>query len=195
MASFDRSEQALNRDNETEKYFVDERHFIYGGCWLYYQKGSTLQRLIHKAKFGQGHPELLYYLGQCAAREWQDTGFFDSVDAIVPVPLHAKRLRERGFNQSEYIARGLSDILHIKVDSDHIRRVKATAKQSQSTFEERQTGVRGAFEVNHPEEWYGKTIMLVDDLVTTGATMRAIMDALKPVYGLKIVVFALAKAK
>jgi len=195
LRHFDRSEQALNRDNETEKYFVNEPHFVWGGCWLHYKKGSSLQRLIHKAKYGNGKPELLRYMGRCAAREWEETGFFDSVDVIVPVPLHKRRLRERGFNQSEYIARGLSDVLGIPMDTDHISRVRATKKQSQSTFEERQTGVAGAFEVNHPEEWYRKTIMLVDDIVTTGATMRAMMEALKEVYGLKIVVFALAKAK
>lgn len=192
---FDRTEQALNRDNETEKYFASERHFVWGGCWLHYQKGAALQKLIHQAKFGMGNPPLLQQLGRQAAQEWQDTGFFDSIDVIVPVPLHKKRLRKRGFNQSEYICRGLSEVLNIPIDTTHLTKKKATKHQSQSSYEERLTAVKDAFEVNHPEEWYGKTILLVDDIITTGATMRAAMEALKDVYSCKIVVFGLAKAK
>lgn len=195
LAGLNRTEQALNRDNETEKHFADVRHFAWGGCWLHYEKGTVVQTLIHHAKFGDGNPPLLRQLGKCAASEWQETGFFDEVDVIVPVPLHKRRLIDRGFNQCEYIAHGLSDVLHLPIDTDHITRDRATKQQSRSTYTERQSGVVGAFRVNHPEEWYGKTIMLVDDIITTGATMRAVMEAMKDVYGVKIVVFGLAKAK
>jgi len=192
---FDRTEQALNRDNETEKYFASCRHFAYGGCWLHFRKGTAFQRMIHQAKFHGGNPPLLYQLGRLAAKEWQDTGFFDFIDVIVPIPLHKKRLRDRGFNQSEYICRGLSEVLKIPMDTSHLTRIRATRQQSQSSYEERQMGVKDAFEVNHPEEWYGKTILLVDDIVTSGATMRAAMDAMKDVYSCRIVVFGLAKTK
>lgn len=190
-----RTEQALNRDNSTEILFQDVPHFAYAGCWLHYIKHTYLQELIHGAKFGQGNPVLLQQLGQLAAQEWQDTGFFDNVDVIVPVPLHWKRLRERGFNQSEYIARGLSMTLNIPMDTTHLTRIKNNKKQSQSLVTERRTAVQGIFAINHPEEWYGKTIMLVDDIITTGSTLRAIMETMKDVYRCKIVVFALARAK
>jgi len=195
MARLNRTEQALQRDNETEACFVHQRHFAWGGCWLFYQKNTPLQKVIHRAKFGQGNPLLWYQLGVQAAKDWQDTGFFDSIDWIVPMPLHKRRLRERGFNQSEWIAKGLSSVLLIPMDTEHLTRYKFTKMQSMSSFEERQKGVNNAFRINHPEEWYGKTILLVDDIITTGATMRSAMDAFEHIYGCKIVVFALAKTK
>jgi len=195
LSRLNRTEQAINRDNSTEVMFSSVRHFAYGGCWLNYTKGSYLQQLIHQAKYPPGNPKLLQQLGREAAMEWGELGFFDGVDVMVPVPLHKRRLRERGFNQSEWICRGLCEVLHLPMDTEHLLREKATKKQSQSTFEERQVGVKDAFKINHPEEWYGNTIMLVDDIITTGATMRAAMEAMKDVYGCKIVAFGLAKAK
>jgi len=194
LAQMNRTEQALNRENETEKYFANMRHFRYGGCWLHYKKDTYLQQLIHRAKFGQGNPMLPKQLGRECAMEWEETGFFDEVDVLVPIPLHRKRYRERGFNQSEWICKGLSEVLKIPMDTEHLTRDRATKHQSKASFEERQTGVKGAFKINHPEEWYGKTIMMVDDIITTGATMRSAIEALQDVYGCKIVVFGLAKA-
>jgi len=194
LKNMDRTEQALNRENETEKLFAGVRHFAYGGCWLRYKKNAPLQGLMHRAKYGNGNPLLLQQLGRECAMEWEETGFFDSVDVLVPIPLHKRRLRERGFNQSEYICKGLCEVLDLPMDTSHLTREKATRKQSQSTFEERQMGVKNAFRINHPEEWYGKTIMLVDDVITTGATMRAAMETMKEVYHCKIVVFGIAKA-
>lgn len=193
LRQIDRTEQALIRDNETEKLFASVRHFSYGGCWLKYKKHTQLQQLIHRAKFGEGNPMFWQQMGRECAMEWEETGFFDGVDLLVPIPLHKRRLRERGFNQSEWICRGLSMVLKIPMDTTHLTREKATKKQSQASFEQRQTGVKDAFEVNHPEEWYGKTIMLVDDIVTTGATMRAAMEAMRDIYACKIVAFGLAK--
>jgi len=189
-----RTEQATHRDNSTEQLFSSVRHFSYGGCWLKYSKGSYLQQLIHQAKYTPGNPDLLEQLGREAAMEWGEFGFFDGVDVVVPIPLHKRRFRERGFNQSEWICRGLSKALHLPMDTEHLTRNRATKKQSQATFEQRQVGVKDAFAVNHPEEWYGKTILLVDDIITTGATMRAAMEAMKEVYNCQIVVFGIAKA-
>ncbi|MCQ2311336.1 MAG: ComF family protein [Paludibacteraceae bacterium] len=190
-----RTEQALNRDNSTEDIFRNLPHFVYGGCWAFYVKQTYFQLLIHNAKFGLGNPELLRYLGRIAAREWEETGFFDGIDYIVPIPLHWRRLRERGFNQSEYICKGLSEVLNIPIDTTHLTRERYNKKQSQSSFHERLSAVRGIFSLNHPEEWYGKTIMIVDDILTTGSTLKAAIETMKEVYNSRIVVFALAKAK
>lgn len=190
-----RTEQALNRDNETELLFADKRHFVCGGSWAFYKKDTYFQQIIHAAKFGYADPLIMQQLGRVAAMEWEETGFFDDIDVIVPIPLHPRRYRQRGFNQAEYICRGLADVLKIPMDTEHLTRDRYTKKQSQSTRAERQTQVEHIFRVNHPEEWYEKTILLVDDVITTGSTIGAAIDTLQDVYGCRIVVFALAKAK
>ncbi|MCQ2348364.1 MAG: ComF family protein [Paludibacteraceae bacterium] len=191
-----RTEQALNRDNETEQLFSSKRHFAWGGCWAFYRKDSSFQQLIHAAKFGAiANPLIMQQLGRVAAMEWEETGFFEDIDVIVPIPLHLRRLRQRGFNQAEYICRGLSEVLKIPMDTEHLTRERNNRHQSRSTRAERQQQVQQLFRVNHPEEWYEKTILLVDDIVTTGSTIGAAIDALQEVYGCHIVVFALAKAK
>lgn len=191
-----RTEQALNRDNETEQLFVNKRHFAWGGCWAFYEKNTFFQDIIHAGKFGSiANPLIMQQLGRVAAMEWEETGFFDNIDVIVPIPLHPRRFRQRGFNQAEYICKGLSEGLKIPMDTTHLTREKNNKKQSQSTRAERLNQVQHMFRVNHPEEWYEKTILLVDDIVTTGATIGAAIDALQEVYGCHIVVFALAKAK
>lgn len=195
MAQLPRAEQALQRDNSTEVLLQDDPHFRWGGCWLEYEKGSWLQQIMFQSKFGQGNPPLLRQLGQQAAREWVDTGFFDGIDLIMPIPLHPKRFRTRGFNQSEWIAKGLQDVLLLPMNTDNLTRERNNKKQSQSGREERQQIQSGLFAVNHPEELYKKTILIVDDIITTGATVCSAITAFKKVYGCKIAVFALAKAK
>lgn len=195
LSKLERTQQALYRDNVVETIFEKEKHFSYGGSWLWYQKGTYLQKMIHMAKFGRGNPLWLEQMGREAAKEWEEYGFFDGIDVIVPIPLHPKRLRIRGFNQSEAIAKGMSDVLKIPMDTDHLTREVNNRKQSQSSKIEREHLKEGLFKVNHPEEWYEKTIMLVDDIITTGATFRAATHALKDVYNCKIVIFSLAKTK
>lgn len=191
----DRTEQAYLRDNNTELLLHGAPHLLYAGCWLNYVKGTHLQRLLHISKFGNGLPLLCRQLGRLAATEWQESGFFDPVDIIVPIPLHKRRYRERGFNQSECIARGIAEIIDRPIDTTHLTRERNNEHQARIRKTDRLANAQDLFLVNHPEEWYGRTLLLVDDILTTGATIRAAMQALKEVYGCKIVVFAVAKAR
>ena len=111
------------------------------------------------------------------------------------MPLHPKRLRERGYNQSEYIARGISDLTGIPVDTTHVTRARNTPKQALQDGEGRKTNVADAFAVNHPEQLYHKHILLVDDLITTGETVKACLHAMRVIRGAKFSVFALCKAR
>ena len=110
------------------------------------------------------------------------------------MPLHPKRLRERGYNQSEYIARGISELTGIPIDTTHVLRVVNTPKQALQEGEERKTNVAKAFAVDRPEELRGKHILVVDDLITTGETMKACLHAMKRIRGARFSVFALCKA-
>lgn len=180
------------RQNETEMVLAApvER----GAAFLFYEKDHPIQGVIHQMKYAD-RPEIGYQLGRQAAIEFLQADFFEGIDLIVPMPLHPKRLRERGYNQAEYIARGISKATGIPMDTTHVERVRNTPKQALQTGEERQQNVADAFAVNHPEVLYKKHILVVDDLITTGETMRSCLKAMKRFRGAKFSVFALCKAR
>ena len=199
-----RTEQAAIRQNGTEMALAGKTndivaaakamHLNRAAAFLFYEKDHPIQQLIHRMKY-RDQPLIGYYLGRQAAMEMQDTDFFDEIEVIVPMPLHPKRLRQRGYNQSEYIARGISDYTGIPVDATHVTRVRNTPKQALQSGEGRKHNVADAFAVNHPEQMYHKYILLVDDLITTGETARSCIRAMRLFRGAKITVFALCKAQ
>ena len=168
-----------------------------GGAWGYYnrERGQVLRRLIERGKYG-AHPqaEVFAYLGEVAAREYIDSDLMDDIDVLVPVPLHPRRLRERGFNQAEWICRGMSKVLGIEVDTEHLYRVRNNAHQAQTSFGERLANTEELFGVRYPEEWKDKHILLVDDVITSGATLLSCMRQLTPIRGCRASVFALGWA-
>lgn len=191
------------RQNSTEMALVGKKyssaiqkamHLERAAAYLFYEKEHPIQHVIHKMKYAD-QPQIGYQLGRQAAMEMQYADFFDGIDMIVPIPLHPKRLRERGYNQSEYIARGISEITGIPIDTTHVTRIKNTPKQALQDGEGRKTNVEAAFAVKHPEQLYHKHILIVDDLITTGETMRSCLKAMKPFRGAKFSVFALCKAR
>ena len=184
-----RTEQAVLRQNSTEEVVG-----VHAASFLFFEKDHPLQRVIHRLKYGD-QPQIGYELGRQAALEMLDTEFFEGIDVIIPMPLHPIRLRERGYNQAEYIARGLSAVTGIPVDTTHVTRVRNTPQQAKQTGDERRTNVKDAFAVNHPEQLYHKHILLVDDLITTGETMRSCLKAMRRHIRTQYSVFALCKAR
>lgn len=184
------------RDNITEMTLkgVGVNRLEKAGAFLFFDKDHPIQQVIHKMKYAD-LPEIGYALGRQAAMEWQYADFFGEIDVIVPMPLHPKRLRERGYNQSEYIARGISDITGIPVDTTHVTRVRNTPKQALQEGEARKRNVSQAFAVNHPEQLQDMHILLVDDLMTTGETVKSCISAMRHVRNAKFTVFALCKAR
>jgi len=169
-------------------------HLEKAAAFLFYDKDHPIQRVIHKMKYAD-QPMIGYFLGRQAAIEFQYADFFDEIDVIIPIPLHLKRLNERGYNQSEYIAKGISDVIGKPVDLTHVTRTRNTPKQALQSGEERRENMAEAFAVNHPEQLYHKHILVVDDLITTGETMRSCLHAMKKIRGAKFSVFALCKAR
>jgi len=212
LAGLPRTEQAEKTENLTEmtltgtdSLFVRDigqkmvrtkkvMHLERAAAFLFFDKEDPIRKLVHVLKYAD-RPEIGYQLGRQAAMEFQYADFFDGIDLIVPVPLHPKRLRERGYNQSEYIARGISDLTGIPVDTTHVTRIRHTPKQALQNGGQRKENVKDAFAVNHPEQLYRKHILLVDDLITTGETMRSCLKAMRRFRGAKFSVFALCKAR
>ena len=199
-----RTEQAQLRENSTEMTLWGQvrsraaakkvMHLDRAAAFLFFEKEHPIQDVVHAMKYAD-QPMIGYHLGRQAAMEMQYADFFDEIEVIIPMPLHKNRLRSRGYNQSEYIARGISAVTGIPVDTTHVMRIKDTPKQALQSGEDRKQNVAEAFGVTHPEEMYRKHILLVDDLITTGETMRSCLKAMKRFRGATFSVFALCKAR
>lgn len=128
------------------------------------------------------------------AAELLDSGFFEGVDVIIPIPLHKKKQQIRGYNQSECIARGIAAVTGIAVCVESVVRRKNTETQTRKSVFERWENVDGIFELNHADSLTGKHILIVDDVLTTGATTIACASQLAEVEGIRISVLTLAVA-
>ena len=128
------------------------------------------------------------------ASELFPSGFFEGVDCVVPVPLHPKKEKKRGFNQSEVLAEGIASVLDIPVAKHLLVRNQYTETQTRKGNYDRWMNVKDVFDVSDVASLKGKHILLVDDVMTTGATMVACADAMNEIPGLRISVLALALA-
>lgn len=193
LALLPRTNEIAIHGNITEDKFANFPNFVRGAAWLQFGHGNEASSLVHQLKY-QSHPRIGYNLGRAAAKEYIPFDFFNTIDIIIPVPLHPKRFRQRGYNQAEWIARGISYETGIPIDTSHIERVKDNVQQARLIGAEREKNVSNIFAVNHPEELYRKHILLVDDVITTGATLQSCFMATIPFRGCQISVFTLAKA-
>jgi ComF family protein len=141
--------------------------------FLFEEKGK-LQEVLHLLKYS-GFASLGFRLGEEIGRRLIEDAPFQQADILLPVPLHKLKMRERGYNQSEYICRGISSITKIPVNTSLIKRIKFTATQTKLNLEERNKNVTGAFVVSKRYEkgLEGRKVILVDDVVTTGSTINA----------------------
>ncbi|MBQ9339156.1 MAG: ComF family protein [Paludibacteraceae bacterium] len=186
------TEHALRRDNSVELTFADENKFVRGGAFCYYRHGEPFTEAVHAMKYGS-RPEVGLALGRIAGHKWKDSGFFDDMDMIIPLPLHRKRLHDRGYNQSEWIARGLCETIGLPIVTDCLIRTVNNAQQAFMSHEERRQ-LSQIFEVHNESAIRGKHILLVDDVMTTGSTLRRAIHALHPIRRCTVSVFVLARA-
>jgi ComF family protein len=159
---------------------------------LHYEKGGKVQRLVHSFKY-HGNKQLAYQLGRQAALALQAQPDW-SFDWLIPVPLHPKRQRERGYNQSEWICRGLASILHTGIHTTALQRRIKTQTQTQKSLYERRQNMQEAFTAVDADALRGRHVLLVDDVVTSGATLSACAEALLTIPGIRIRILALAVA-
>jgi len=152
---------------------------------------ETIQSLIHQLKY-RGKRSIGHRLGTMLGALIASDGDSDGADVIVPIPLHPSRKKERGYNQSALVASAMGDRLGIEVSTDLIVRTRRTATQTKLNAEERARNVAGAFEVVHPEPVRGKEVLLVDDVLTTGATVNACAQVLLEAGAKRVCLAALA---
>lgn len=158
-------------DNEMEEQFWGRVEIKHAAAMYYFHKNNTVQSLIHQLKYNS-QPKVGVMLGEWYGYELRDSPF-EAIDAIIPVPLHPKKLRKRGYNQSEMIGKGLSTAMNKPMYTDVLIRTENTETQTKKTRAQRFDNVKNAFKIEHPERVKNKHILLVDDVMTTGATLEA----------------------
>ena len=181
-------------NNLLMQHFMEWPEVVRATAYFYYYKEGKYSSLIHHLKY-HDHPEVGTYLGRLAANELKQSDFFEDIDLIVPVPLSKKKFRKRGYNQCDYIARGISEITGIALCTDCMERVVDTDTQTQKGRMERWKNTEGIFRIANPEILQGKHILIVDDVSTTGATLHACIYALLTVPGVHVSAFALSATK
>ncbi len=159
-------------DNPVAKLFWGRVEIHAASSLYYYQKGGSVQELIHELKY-KAQKQVGTCIGKQYGYELKDAELYKNIDLIVPVPLHKSRLRKRGYNQSEYFAKGLSEVMNIPENSEALQRSALSGTQTRKSRFNRWKNVEMAFEVKNPPALKDKHILLVDDVVTTGATLEA----------------------
>lgn len=161
---------------------------------FFYQPHSPVSNLIYDLKYHH-RPEIGEQMGRLIAREFASAGFFEGIDAIIPVPLAPSRQRGRGYNQSVQIAVGVSQITHIPIKNKVVRRKNFKGSQTTKTRWERRENVENAFALRRKVSLAGKHVLIVDDIVTSGATVIACATALKAAGNPKVSVLSIGFTK
>lgn len=162
--------------------------------FLFFNKGGNVQHLVHQLKY-KGKKNVGRYLGKLIGYELIQSPVFASVDLIVPVPLHPKKERLRGFNQSLIIAEGLSESLQKPLSKNNLERLIHTSTQTKKSRYSRWENVKDVFGIKAPEKFAGKHILLVDDVLTTGATIEACAQKILEIEGTNVYAVTLAYAQ
>ncbi len=181
-------------DNDMARRFWARIPVERASALFYYEAGSEVSRIIHRLKYSD-HPEIGVSMGKMAAEEFAVHGFFEGIDLIVPVPLERKRQRQRGYNQSVEIAKGVSEATGIPIETRAVKRTLFHGSQTQKNQQQRMENVENAFHATGEVDLTGKHILMIDDIVTSGATICACAGVFSGTPGLRISVLSLGMAK
>jgi len=178
-------------DNAVEKLFWGRIELEAATAFLSMPRNGISHRLIHRLKY-HGDQEVGERLGALFAHELLESERMKGIDVIVPVPLHPKKLHVRGYNQCDCIARGMAETLGADISLNNLTRTHFSASQTRRGRISRWSNVKDIFWVREPEKFENKRILLVDDVITTGATIEACATALLKINGVQLSVGALA---
>jgi ComF family protein len=184
----------LNPENEAFKKFYGRIPLEYASAFLYFHKKGIVQEIIHKLKY-KGHQEIGSVLGNWYAEDLKEKTTLKTADIIIPVPLHKKKLRERGYNQVTTFGLALSKELDIPYNDSLLFRTTYSKTQSKKNRLDRSEGIDAVFDVYFNERDHDKHYLLVDDVITTGATLEACSRALLKIPGARVSIVCMAMAQ
>lgn len=183
----------LHPGNPLDKVFWGRVKIEQATALYYYSKGGKVQHLIHQLKY-KGKKEVGIYLGKLLGTELKELPAYHDISAVLPVPLHPRKQRKRGYNQSEQFAIGLSEAMGIRMEAGSFIRKVATETQTKKSRLARWENVKEIFAVTNPVSIEGRHLLLVDDVVTTGATIESCASVLLTLPGVKVSVASIAFA-
>ncbi|MCX6290182.1 MAG: ComF family protein [Bacteroidetes bacterium] len=183
----------LEKENPVAKQFWGKVNVHAAAAYYYFSKGEKVQHLVHQLKY-KGNREVGNFVGELYGTELKQSELFAHAEIVIPVPLHASKLRKRGFNQSDFFAEGLAKAMEIPFSADALKKNLATETQTRKHRYERFENVDRVFEVNKPELVSGKHVLLADDVVTTGSTLTSCAEALLEIPGTTVSIVTMAYA-
>lgn len=186
-----KSDIQLTNNSETAQ-LLNNSEILTGASYLFdFDKDGKVQRLLYELKYNS-NLSLGNFLGELMAIDF--LAQLKDIDVIIPVPLHPKKLYQRGYNQSDLLCEGINHILGKQINTLNLVRVKYTETQTKKNKQERIENMNNAFTVKRPNQFSHKHLLLVDDVITTGSTLIECIKELKLVKGIRVKVLCLAKA-
>ena len=192
LATLPRTNSHMFRETILEQVFWGRIPVVRAVSFFFHESDNT-KSIIWTMKYNS-QPQLGQYIAQIYAREIKDSSFFDGIDAIVPVPLSWVKHMKRGYNQSHYIAKGISHETGIPIVTNAVRKTRNTVSQTNFNKMMRLENVDDVFTLVHPKLLRGKHILLVDDVLTTGATLCSLAKAIMPAGNVRFSVLTLSLA-
>ena len=186
-----RTNYHLEHDNPVAKLFWGRVDIRSAAAFYLFTKGGHIQQLVHRLKY-EGQKKVGIEVGRMYGSELKRSEMFSSAEVIVPVPLHPAKLRDRGYNQCDLFADGLAQSLSVPADTGNLHRAVATGSQTRRSRFDRWKNVEYVFKMHNPQHLQGKHILLVDDVVTTGATLEACAQELLSIPGTSVSIAAIA---
>ena len=176
-------------DNRIMDLFLGRVKLEKAFSWCMFEKQTSVQNILHHIKY-KDKDYLARQMGEIMAREMPD--FFADIDAIVPVPLHKKKQKIRGYNQSQEIAKGVQSVVGLPIFSELLTRTRFSETQTHKNKDQRWQNVQGLFLLEPNEGFEDKHLLLIDDVLTTGSTAIACLEELQKIPNVKLSFLSLA---
>ena len=193
MTNLPETNFAQHANNPIEKIFWGRISVAAAHSEFHFSKESLIQELIHQLKY-KGNTAIGIYLGELMGKTLLTSNRFDKIDAVIPLPLSPDKEHKRGYNQAAIICDGMSAVMNVPVIKNVVLRQRYTDTQTKKHRIERWENVAGSFIIKDDSKLKGKNLLLVDDVITTGATLEACGTVIATIDGVKLSIATLAHA-
>lgn len=181
-------------ENEVEKIFWGRVPVVSAGSLLFFVKGGILQNILHQLKYKE-NTAAGEELGRLSGEAILKSDRFNAVDCIIPIPLHKKKLKKRGYNQCSFIGEKIAAVLDAEYNDYSLVKVTHNESQTRKSKYRRWLNVKTIFQIADPEAIKDKHVLLIDDVVTTGSTLESAAQTLLTVEGVRVSIFTVAFTK